>query len=331
MAYYTNTTTLTAGTLARASDVESKFDVVATGFTTAETDVDSVASGLALKYFFSTTTTDSDPGYGLLRFDNATQSSATRVRLSLRGAESATWTNVIDTWNDATSSITGLLKISQRADATKYLLFNVTSVASATSYRNVFVVNTASSGSNPFAASASLMLSFIRAGDKGDTGATGATGAAGSPTDNPTLNALATASASFIANTFLLFSAPQVASAAPSGSLGRLGLAVESASSYRSLLGVNEGLSSLAASSITYTTNNSVMVDTSAGALNGALPASSATGSFVELVDHKGTWHTNNLTLFGNGATIEGTTSYILDVRYARPKFITNGSDWKAR
>ena len=133
-----------------------------------------LAAGTAtsMAYTFSSTITDSDPGAGYLRLDNfAAQTSATVVRLDLTDANGATQTDVINTFDDSTSTIKGFLRISRNADPTKWLLFSVSSLASPAGYKNVTVVNIAGSAAAPFANSDSVNVDFVRNGDKGDTGA----------------------------------------------------------------------------------------------------------------------------------------------------------------
>lgn len=141
----------------------------------------SLASGAAtsIPYTFSTTTADADPGAGLLRLDNATQNAATTIRADLVGSDGSTWTDLLATFDDSTSTIKGFIMLQKASDATKWLLFSVSALASPSGYKNITVANVASSAASPFADADALLLKFQRNGDKGDTGATGAQGAAG--------------------------------------------------------------------------------------------------------------------------------------------------------
>jgi hypothetical protein len=135
----------------------------------------SIAAGtaFAIPYTFSTTTTDSDPGAGFLRLSSATQNASTVIRADLAGADGSTWTSVIDTFDDSTSAIKGQILLVKLGDATKWLAFNVTALASPSGYKNLTVTNVASSAASPFANNDSLVMKFTRNGDKGDTGPTG--------------------------------------------------------------------------------------------------------------------------------------------------------------
>jgi len=134
-----------------------------------------IATGaaLAIPLTFSTTTTDSDPGNGILRLDNATQNIATTIRTDLIGNDGSTWTDVINLFDDSTSTIKGFIVLVDLTDATKWLVFSVSALASPAGYKNISVACVAFSAANPFANGASLALKFTRNGDKGDTGATG--------------------------------------------------------------------------------------------------------------------------------------------------------------
>ena len=131
------------------------------------------AGGTAIPYTFSTTTTDADPGAGLLRLGNATQNAATVIRSDLVGSDGTTWTDLIDSFDDSTSTVKGQIILMNAADATKWLVFNLSSIASPTGYKNITVENVASSAASPFADGDSLLFKFTRTGDKGDAGAAG--------------------------------------------------------------------------------------------------------------------------------------------------------------
>lgn len=125
---------------------------------------------IAIPYVFSTTTTDSDPGNGNLRLDNATQNAATTVRADLLDANGVDWTAVLDELDDSTSTIKGYLRLFKTGDPTKFLLFTVSATASPSGYRNITVANVASSSASPFANSDPITLAFTRTGDKGAAG-----------------------------------------------------------------------------------------------------------------------------------------------------------------
>lgn len=127
---------------------------------------------ISIPYVFSTTTTDSDPGNGNLRLNNATQDAATAIRADLLDANGSDWTAVIDAMDDSTSTVKGHIRIFKTDDPTKFLVFTVSAVDSSTGYRNITVANVASSAGSPFANSDQVTLTFERVGDEGSSGST---------------------------------------------------------------------------------------------------------------------------------------------------------------
>ncbi len=126
--------------------------------------------GVAIPYTFSTTTTDSDPGNGILRLDNATQNAATTIRADLLGSDGTTWTSVLDTFDGSGSITKGQIRLVKLTDATKWLTFNITARATPSGYRNLTVANTGSSATNPFGIGDAILLFFTRTGDVGTAG-----------------------------------------------------------------------------------------------------------------------------------------------------------------
>jgi hypothetical protein len=125
---------------------------------------------MATHYTFSTTTTDSDPGNGFMRFDQATQSTTTVVRADLLDSFSTDRTDAIDALDASTNAVRGLMQIVHRDDASKWILFGVTSVASPSGYRNISVSYIDSSAASPFANNDPVVLHFSRAGDGASSG-----------------------------------------------------------------------------------------------------------------------------------------------------------------
>lgn len=132
---------------------------------------DGLAGGaISIPYVFSTTTTDSDPGSGNLRLSNATQASATVIRADLLDSGGTDWTAVLDTLDDATGTVKGHIRLFKSDDATKWLVFTVSALATPSGYRNVTVANVGSSTTSPFANGDPITLAFSRAGDVGASG-----------------------------------------------------------------------------------------------------------------------------------------------------------------
>jgi hypothetical protein len=132
-----------------------------------------VGGAISIGYTFSTTTTDSDPGDGNLRLDNATQNLATTIRADLKDSGATDWTAVLATFADSTNTIKAHIRLFKTSDTTKWLLFSVSAIASPSGYKNITVACVGYSAASPFSNGDSITLSFTRAGDKGATGAQG--------------------------------------------------------------------------------------------------------------------------------------------------------------
>ena len=141
----------------------------------------------AVGYTFSTTTTDSDPGNGIVRFNNATPASITTIYFDNQDADGNTVTTWLDTFDDSTdTSSKGFLTFTDVASPSTKIGFDVTgsSVTDGTGYRKVTVTH--SFGTTLFTNAHRLAVTFSRTGNKGTDGAgTGdVTAAAANTADN---------------------------------------------------------------------------------------------------------------------------------------------------
>jgi hypothetical protein len=128
-----------------------------------------------LRYNFSTTVTDSDPGVGNFRYNNATIGSVTSIFIDLLDVNSVNFTTFIDSWDDSTNTVKGYLIIKgNESGSTTTNVWQINSLTTATGYRKIGV--TYISGSLPTNGQA-CVIGFSRSGDVGATGLTGATGA----------------------------------------------------------------------------------------------------------------------------------------------------------
>jgi hypothetical protein len=132
-----------------------------------------------ISYSFSTTTTDSDPGAGFLRLDNATQNTATTIRADLLDRFGTDWTAALDTFDDSTSTVRGFIRLISETTPTRWLLFTVSALAAPSGYRNITVACIASSAASPFSDGEVIRLQFDRTGDAGQQGLDGLDGARG--------------------------------------------------------------------------------------------------------------------------------------------------------
>lgn len=124
---------------------------------------------VAMKYTYSSTTTDSDPGPGFVRFNSATITSATQAffdDVEAGGVDVSAW---LDSFDDSTNTVKGFIEYVVETDPTIRGLFRVSgSVTAGTGYRKVTISNVYALGTP--ANGAALGIQFIRAGDKGADG-----------------------------------------------------------------------------------------------------------------------------------------------------------------
>lgn len=148
------------------------------------------AQPLGMPYSFSTTTTDSDPGPGFVRASTATfvVGAGVVLRTDLVDNLGVTRTPQLNDIAASTNPAKAVVRLQAPGDASKFVDIAITAMASPTGYKNFTGVVLATSSATPFANNDSLVLLYVRAGDKGDTGAfatwtsIGTTTVSGSPT-----------------------------------------------------------------------------------------------------------------------------------------------------
>ena len=134
--------------------------------------------GATFDYTFSTSTSDSDPGTGKLRFNNGTLSSATVMYIDDTDDGGTDIQAFLRTIDDSTSTVKGHVRVSNRINADDFALFTISGTnTEATGYHKVTVSYL--SGATSFSNNEDIIVTFARTGTKGDTGSTGAQGAAG--------------------------------------------------------------------------------------------------------------------------------------------------------
>ena len=126
----------------------------------------------AVGWNFDTSTTDSDPGDGDVRFNNATPASVTAIYFDNVDRDGTTQTTWLDTWDDSTATIRGTLVIVPAATPSAKLVYNVTgSIVDGTGYRKVTVSHIA--GTTLPSSGAHLGVAFSRTGNNGTNGTNG--------------------------------------------------------------------------------------------------------------------------------------------------------------
>jgi hypothetical protein len=132
-----------------------------------------------LKFTYSTTTTDSDPGAGIFRFNNSTFASITSIFVDNVDFNGVTVTTLLDSWDDSTNTAhRGTLRFQKVGDPTVFREFSITgAVTDGTGYRKIAVTPVVSNGT--WTNGNTFVVLFTRTGNVGATGATGSTGATG--------------------------------------------------------------------------------------------------------------------------------------------------------
>lgn len=179
-----NSATAAAGSASAASTSASNASTSASTATTQASNASTSATNAAnsataaansvaaLPYNFSTTTTDADPGAGIFRLNNAAPGSATAAYIDNVDSDGLTATGVLDTWDDSTNTVRGVLTIRSKTNATIRHTYNVTgSVVDGTGYRKLTLAYVGGSGT--LTNGAAHWLIFDRTGDNGSGDVTG--------------------------------------------------------------------------------------------------------------------------------------------------------------
>ncbi len=121
--------------------------------------------------FNDNTTTAFDWGNGNVLFNNATYSSVTQINLDSQNSYGVNTLPWIDTFDDSTSTVKGIITFYQTDNRTIFARFLVNSVTVATGYRLLNVTHISSNG-NFNITTGNVMASFSRNGDAGTGGGT---------------------------------------------------------------------------------------------------------------------------------------------------------------
>jgi hypothetical protein len=160
-------TTLGLGTLA----TQNANSVAITGGTIS--GISNISDpGTSLPYTFSTTTTDSDPGSGIVRFNNATQNAATEIYIDDEDSDGTNVSGVIAllAGGNNPSSVLGYVTIRKEFAPENFITMKITTLTSASGYTKLVGTVEASSGATPFSDTDNLYFSIDVSGDKGDPG-----------------------------------------------------------------------------------------------------------------------------------------------------------------
>ncbi len=130
---------------------------------------DNASSGNPLSYYFSTETANADPTSGFIRLDNATQESATTIRVSQSNArlkDVAPWLDVMQ--GSATSPL-GVVTLSHAINPGRFIRFDLTSMTDQGAYWDLAVTPVESSHELPFVERDQVAIGFIAGVSSGTT------------------------------------------------------------------------------------------------------------------------------------------------------------------
>lgn len=120
----------------------------------------------AFGYGFDSSTADADPGPGKLRFNSATQGSATRIMIDPVTLGGGNIGNLIAAVGANLSLLKGAIRVVKAADPTRWMIFDINSTFAASGYYALAVTFVAASSANPFSNGDALQVFLDRTGDR---------------------------------------------------------------------------------------------------------------------------------------------------------------------
>lgn len=121
---------------------------------------------------FSTSTSNADPGDGMLRLNNATQSSATVIRTDYLDKDGNSLTDLFGSLTTSTSTVKGQIRLAEVGDPTRWIIFDLTAKSDMTGYFNLTVAHVAHS-TNALRDGEEIGFYFTPKGDVGQQGIQG--------------------------------------------------------------------------------------------------------------------------------------------------------------
>ncbi len=135
--------------------------------------------GVTFDYTFSTNTAASDPGVGILKFDNASLSGATTLYMDDRDDNFTDIQPFLRTIDDSTSPIKGHFKVSENGSPENFAVFTISAVTENSGYFGITCSYINGSIGGTFADAGDVVITFARTGDIGASGPQGTTGIQG--------------------------------------------------------------------------------------------------------------------------------------------------------
>jgi hypothetical protein len=131
--------------------------------------------GITFDYTYSTNIAATDPGVGIIKFNNATLSSATTMYIDDRDDNFIDIQPFLRTIDDSTSPIKGHFKVSEKLNPANFVIFTIASLIEQAGYFQISSAFVSGSVTN-FANAADITITFARTGDIGPLGPQGVQG-----------------------------------------------------------------------------------------------------------------------------------------------------------
>lgn len=122
---------------------------------------DQAPSGNPLFHIFSTNTAATDPGAGFIKLNNATQETATVIRISQSNAILRDITPWLDVMSGSSTAPLGVVTLFKGNDPSRYLRFDLNTMTDQGAYWDLAVGIVESSHDNPFVADDQVVTAFI--------------------------------------------------------------------------------------------------------------------------------------------------------------------------
>ena len=149
---------------------------------TGPTGPDGNFGGASFYYKYDSSTSIADPGAGDFRLNQTNQDTSTTIAIDDVDQDGSDIQSFMRTIDDSTSTIKGHVRISNKLDASQFIIWTISSLTEyggADSYFQITVSPVDSSATSPFSNGEDCIVTFARTGDKGDTGLTGSQGPQG--------------------------------------------------------------------------------------------------------------------------------------------------------
>lgn len=165
---FSTTSDATGGSETRPRNIACRWIVLANPALAADALNLSGLSGFGLA--FDTSVTMGDPGLGQLRYNNATPSLVTSIAIDDQSSDTGNpdFSAAVATWDDSTSTIKGVLKISKANAPEVFAVYQLTALTDNNGWAQLTVTHVVSNGS--FLDGDAIRVDFTRNGDAGISG-----------------------------------------------------------------------------------------------------------------------------------------------------------------